>query len=89
MKIDFDPVKDAKNIAKHGVSMAFATELEWDMMICREDDRAAYGELRLQCFAPSGETLYCVVCVEEDDHYRIISLREATLREVRSYVRYR
>jgi hypothetical protein len=35
------------------MSLALAEQLEWDLMVCREDDRAAYGELRLQCFARS------------------------------------
>ena len=85
MKIDFDPHKDSLNLAAHGVSLAMAERLEWDLMRCREDDREDYGELRLQCFAPIGDSLYYVVCVEEDDQYRIISLRKATKPEVKSY----
>ena len=89
MHITFDPAKNRLNIANHGMSLALAEQLEWDLMVCREDDRAAYGEFRLQCFAPIADQLYCVICIEDDDHYRIISLREATPTEVRSYVRHR
>ena len=89
MNITFDPAKNRLNIAAHGVSLALAENLEWDLMVCREDDREAYGERRLQCFAPIADRLYCVICLEEDDHYRIISLREATPREVRNYVHHR
>ncbi|MBN2887346.1 MAG: BrnT family toxin [Chromatiaceae bacterium] len=85
MDIRFDSNKDRINIAKQGVSLALAAELEWDLLVCREDDRAAYGELRLQCFAPIGRKIYCVICIEEEDCYRIISLREATNREKRTY----
>ncbi|EXJ15318.1 BrnT family toxin [Imhoffiella purpurea] len=87
MNITFDPAKDRLNIANHGVSLALAARLEWDLMVCREDDREDYGELRLQCFAPIADQLYCVICIEDDDDYRIISLREATPREVRNYAR--
>lgn len=87
MNITFDPAKDSLNIANHGVSLALAARLEWDLMVCREDDRADYGELRLQCFAPIAEQLYCVICIEDDDNYRIISMREATPKEVRNYAR--
>lgn len=52
----------------------------------QEDDREGYGELRLQCFAPMGARLYCVVLTEDKDQYRIISLREATNREKRCYM---
>ncbi|WP_295398814.1 BrnT family toxin [uncultured Thiocystis sp.] len=89
MKIAFDPAKDRLNIVHHGVSLALAADLEWDRMACREDDREAYGELRLQCFAPIAGRVYCVICIEDDDRYRIVSLREATPKEVRNYVRHR
>lgn len=84
--ITFDPAKDRLNIAKHGVSLALAASLEWDWMVCQEDDRDDYGELRLQCFAPIGQRIYCVVLTEDADRYRIISLREATNREKRTYI---
>lgn len=86
MNIVFDPAKDRLNIANHGVSLALAERLEWELMVCREDDREDYGELRLQCFAPIGRRIYCVVCIEEQDCYRIISLREANNREKRTYI---
>ncbi|MBB1125432.1 BrnT family toxin [Thiospirillum jenense] len=89
MKIGFDSEKDRRNIAKHGVSLALAADLEWDQMVCREDHREDYGELRLQCFAPIADRLYCLICTENDDNYRAISLREATPQEVKYYVRYR
>ena len=88
--ITFDPNKDRFNVADHGVSLALAEKLEWDLaeklewdlaeklewdlMVCREDDRENYGEFRLQCFAPIADQLYCVICIEDDDRYRIISL---------------
>jgi uncharacterized DUF497 family protein len=36
-------------------------------------------------FAPIGETVYCVVYIERSDAIRVISLREATRKEVRAY----
>lgn len=47
MKIEFDPGKDAANIARHGVSLVLAESLEWDLLVAAEDDREVYGELRL------------------------------------------
>jgi hypothetical protein len=85
VKIAFDPDKDARNIAKHGVSLALASSLEWDLMICREDDREDYGEVRLACYAPIGAKVYAVVLCQTDDVYRIISLRPADPKEVRYY----
>ena len=85
MKIEFDPIKDARNIAKHGVSLAIAESLEWDLILAVEDTRERYGDIRMVGFAPVGQTVYCVVFTEEDDVYRIISLRKALPKEVRSY----
>ena len=85
MKIEFDLVKDAKNIAKHGVSLAVAESLEWDLILATEDTLERYGDARMVGFAPIGRTVYCVVFTEKDDVYRIISLRKALPKEVRSY----
>ena len=85
MKIEFDPVKDAKNIAKHGVSLALAESLEWDFLLATEDAREVYAEIRLVGFAPIGRTVYCVVFTEDDDVYRVVSLRKALPKEVRAY----
>ena len=81
MKIEFDPDKDAINRAKHGLSLTLAGSLEWDLMICREDDWEEYGELRLACYAPVGSKVYAVVFCEQGEVYRIISLRRTESRE--------
>lgn len=86
MQIAFDPAKDAANVAKHGVSLALAEDLEWDLMLVREDAREAYGEQRWIGFAPIGDAIYCVVFTEANDCYRIISLRGATNGEKRTYI---
>lgn len=85
MDIEFDPVKDASNVAKHGVSLALAESLEWDWLISRPDGRKDYGEPREVGFAPIGARVFCVVFVQRDDSLRIISLRKANSREVKSY----
>ena len=85
MRIEFDPAKDIANRARHGVSLAMAESLEWDLLLATEDIREDYGEVRLVGFAPIGRTVYCVVFTETDDSYRIISLRKALSKEVRYY----
>ncbi|MGB7180709.1 MAG: BrnT family toxin [Burkholderiaceae bacterium] len=86
MEIEFDPVKDRENRAKHGVSLALAEELDWDAALVWIDDRFEYGELRMIALAPETETLYYVAFVEIEEVRRIISLRRATRREVSHYV---
>jgi hypothetical protein len=86
MHITFDPGKDAANVAKHAVSLAVAKELEWDTLQCKEDSRRNYGETRMAGYAFIGERLYGVVYVVRGDVYRVISLRKANQREVKTYV---
>ena len=85
MKIEFDPTKDSANRSKHGVSLVLAAELEWELAWVEEDRCKDYDEIRMIGYAPIGATVYCVVFTESNDHYRIISLRPATPREVRNY----
>ena len=39
MEITYDPTKDATNVAKHGVSLALAIELEWESAVVWPDGR--------------------------------------------------
>lgn len=87
MQIEFDPAKDVLNNKNHGLSLAVAAELEWDLLISHADDtRHDYYEQRMVDFAPIGNNVYCVVFVERQDNVmRVISLRKATKQEVREY----
>ena len=87
MEFEFDPAKDAVNYATHGFSLALADQLEWGLPLATEDTREEYGEQRMVGFAPIGRDVYCIVFTEEDDVYRIISLRKALPREVGDYAR--
>ncbi|MBF0165134.1 MAG: BrnT family toxin [Magnetococcales bacterium] len=86
MKIDFDPTKDAINLAKHGVSLAVASECDWSAAIAKSDQRGDYGEKRMIGYAPIGNRLFCVVFVDRGAVRRVISLRKANSREVKAYV---
>ena len=86
MRIEFDPVKDAENQALHGVSLALARKLDWDAALVWVDARFEYDELRMTALAPKTDTLYYVAFVERGEVQRIISLRQATRREVKHYV---
>ena len=86
MQIEFDPVKDAGNRAKHGVSLTLAAELDWDAALVWVDDRFAYAEFRMIALAPTTGILYYVAFVDRASVRRIISLRRANRREVEHYV---
>jgi uncharacterized DUF497 family protein len=86
MKIEFDPAKDELNQAKHGVSLALASELDWDAALVWVDDRFGYDEMRMVALAPKTQTLYYVAFIERGATHRIISLRRASSREAKHYV---
>lgn len=85
MDIEFDPAKDAANLAKHGVPLALAAEIEWSDVLCVPDSRRDYGEVREIGFAVIAQRLYVVVFVQRGPVMRIISLRKANSREVKLY----
>jgi uncharacterized DUF497 family protein len=85
MLIEFDPVKDAANVAKHGMSLADAKGFEWDSACVRLDTREDYGEDRLVALGYIGARLCCMTFVERGDACRVISLRRATKSETKSY----
>lgn len=87
MEIEFDPAKDAANIAKHGVSLQAAEGFDWDTAFEREDDRFDYGEVRFVGLGLIDDRLYVLIFAEgsHDEAVRVISLRPAEKHEVRFY----
>ena len=86
MQVEFDPAKDKRNRAKHGVSLALAAELDWESALVWVDDRFEYAELRMIALAHETDILYYVAFVDRGEARRIISLRRANRREVKHYV---
>jgi hypothetical protein len=81
----FDPEKEAKNIATHGISLARAT----DMVIARfmVDDRFDYGEVRYRAWGHIDGAAYFLAFTMRDGKVRPISLRRAHAKEMKRYVR--
>jgi len=86
VRVEFDPAKDEANLAKHGVSLALARQLDWDAALVWVDGRFDYDEMRMIALAPETNTLYYVAFVDRGGVRRIISLRRAERREVKHYV---
>ncbi len=82
MDIEFDPAKDAANIAKHGVSLARAADL--DILARVFDDR--YAEPRMRAYGVLDGVLHCVAYTAFRGKVRAISLRRAHLKELSRYV---
>jgi uncharacterized DUF497 family protein len=87
MNISVDFAKDAANIAKHGVSLGQAAQLEWDTALTWLDARHAYGEARACAVGYIGLRLFYVAFVDRTEGRRIISLRKANQREIKLYAK--
>jgi len=85
MKIEFDSVKNAKNIKERDLSFELTANLDWASSITFEDIRKVYGERRFITLARLNERLHVVCYALITDGIRVISFRKANKREVRNY----
>ncbi|MFN4283841.1 MAG: BrnT family toxin [Alphaproteobacteria bacterium] len=83
MKIVFDPAKDHANLAKHGVSLGRAADMEMAAVI--EDDRQNYGEARYRAFGFIDGVAHCLAFTTRGETIRAISLRRAHAKEIKRY----
>lgn len=82
--MQFDPAKNETNIAKHGLSLERATEMDIQAII--EDDRKDYGEIRYRAFGLIDAVAHCLVFTDRQGVLRAISLRRAHGKEMKRYV---
>ena len=85
MELTYDLSKNEANIRNHGISLADAVLLNWDLLVSGIDNRFDYGEIRIIGYAPIDNRLYCVVYTDRGNNRRVISLRKANKREVLRY----
>jgi uncharacterized protein len=87
MDIEFDTVKDAANLAKHGVSLAFGARVfEDDDHIVLSSIRPIDGEDRFKAVGMIGDTMWTAVHVYREA-IRMISVRRSNAGEERAYHR--
>jgi uncharacterized DUF497 family protein len=82
MDIEFDPAKDAANIAKHGVSLARAAD--FDLLAYVADDR--FEEPRFRLYGLIDGEPHCLAGTDRNGVVRVISLRRAHAKEMRKNV---
>jgi uncharacterized DUF497 family protein len=80
---DFDPAKEAINLAKHRISLARWVDLEVSAIV--RDDRFDYGEPRYRAYGLLDGLPHCLVFTIRDRAYRPISLRRARTKELNRY----
>lgn len=85
---EWDPEKEQSNIAKHGVSFAFAERIFEGPVVTVEDVRFDYGEVRsISIGRVDGLVVLTVVHTDRDGRTRIISARPASRKERMRYER--
>lgn len=85
MNNDWDDNKLALNLANHKVHFSLAEKFDWSKAIIKQDTRKDYGEQRFQAYSVIDGRVYCLVYTIRGDRIRIISLRKANPREVKTY----
>ena len=87
MKIEFDPKKAAGNLKKHGVPFDEAASCLLDPLALVQDDPDAENEMRLVLLGMSHAGRLLTVCytLRDEEAVRLISARNATKKEEKSY----
>lgn len=85
MEFEYDPAKDSANTAKHGASLALASQLDWGSALVWIDSRQGYDEARQSALGLIGQRVYFVAFVDRAGARRVISLRKANDREAMHY----
>jgi uncharacterized DUF497 family protein len=85
MRLEFDPVKDARNIRERGISFDRFADLDLTTAVAVEDVRTEYGERRVRVFGTIDGRLHAAVVTYRGEKVRVISLRRANRREERRY----
>jgi uncharacterized protein len=82
--MEFDPAKDAANVAKHGLSLGDFAGFDDDPVLS-VDDRREYGEVRYRAFGRVNGQGRCLVFTLREDRMRLIGFRVAREKEVRRH----
>jgi uncharacterized DUF497 family protein len=88
MEYEWDDEKAKLNKAKHGVVFDAAHLFQFGSAKIIVDDRKDYGEERLIGLGLIGERVFVIVFTERGSARRVITLRKANKREIKSYVEY-
>lgn len=84
MRIEFDPDKDAANIAKHGLSLADYQGFDSTPTVVA-DTRVDYGEIRFVALGRIDGVPHAIVYTRREDSIRLIGFRRAHEKELRRH----
>ena len=84
IQYEWDDNKRFETLRERKIDFASMYDFDWETAIHQPSDRD--GETRWASFGLIGNRLHHVVWTERGDRVRIISIRKANSREVKSYV---
>jgi len=85
MLVEFDPAKNARNIAERGLSFESAREFAFGSAVIAQDRRKAYPEVRYVAVGLLQARLHVLCFAPIDGGIRVISFRKANSREIKAY----
>lgn len=85
MIVDFDPVKNERNIRERGLSFERVAEVDFNTALVFPDTRKAYGETRYIALCYLDRRLHVLCFTETVKGIRVISFRKANNREASRY----
>ncbi|MCL4671805.1 MAG: BrnT family toxin [Sphingomonadaceae bacterium] len=86
MKVEFDPAKDAANLAKHGVGLDFGLRVFADpFRLVIDTSRDGDGEERLKTVGMVDGKLWTAIHTDREVSVRMISVRRSNDGERREY----
>jgi len=86
MRYTWDPEKNLRNLAKHGITFADAVRIFDGVTVEREDDRFDYGEVRVYAIGTvNGLEITVIYTDRNENERRIIAAWRAEPHERRYY----
>lgn len=85
MKVDFDPIKNERNIKERQLSFEQAAEVDFNTALVFPDTRKAYDETRYIALCYLDRRLHVLCFTETETGIRVISFRKANAREAIRY----
>ena len=85
MEIEFDALKNERNIRERGLSFERVTDFDFNTAMVKQDVRSPYPEPRFIAVGFLDKRLHVLCFTPIDTGIRIISFRKANDREVKSY----
>jgi len=85
MIIEFDKIKNQRNIDERGLPFNMVSNVDWSTALVTVDGRFNYGETRYIALGLITNRLYVIVFTETLIGIRVISFRKANKREVKRY----